>query len=256
LSHFYTLDGQLIDGLREARKTNPQPLPSPTTVLQLIKGQGLVYYFRKQMWESARTTPRQPGWTDEDDFEACLKYADEHSKNARERGGDFHTLIQGFHLSCIGEAGPPVCPAHFADQYDSYLRWYEKWVAKTISVEQVVIGDGYAGRIDHVAKLRDGRLAVCDVKSQDLAKRKSFNHYETHALQLGAYAGAWEKTYGSKVDALVSIYVSSNTPVTLESYVWPGFVDYYTKLFMGLLAVWCFSNNYFPDQITEDKATP
>ena len=246
MSHFYTLDGQLVDGLREARKTNPQPLPSPTTVLQLIKGEGLVYYFRKQMWESARTTPRQPGWTDEEDFEACLKYADEHSKIARERGGDFHTLIQRFHMSCIGEAAPPTCPPQFAEQFDSYMRWYEKWVAKTISVEEVVVGDGYAGRVDHVARLRDGRIAVCDVKSQALTKRKSFNHYESHAIQLGAYAGAWQKTSGGRADALVSIYVSSNAPVTLESYVWPGEPSFYHGLFVKLLDVWCFSNNYYP----------
>jgi len=246
-SHFYhAVTGQLIDGgLRAARLENG--LPSPTTVLNLLKSEALIRYIKRQAWEAAVTTPRNPGESDDDHYERCLRYADEHSKIARERGGDFHTLIQGFHLSCIGEGGPPVVPAHFADQYDSYLRWYEKWVDKTISVEQVVIGDGYAGRIDHVAKLRDGRVAVCDVKSQALTNRKSFNHYESHALQLGAYAGAWQKTYGSNVDALVSIYVSSNTPVTLEAYVWPRAVDYYSKLFMGLLAIWCFSNNYFPD---------
>jgi PD-(D/E)XK nuclease superfamily protein len=243
-SHFYTPDGQLVDGLREARKV--AALPSPTTILSMLKSEGLVRYLQRQAWEAAVTTPRNPGESDDDFYDRCLRWADEHSKIARERGGDFHTLIQRFHMSCIGEAAPPTCPPQFIEQFDSYMRWYEKWVAKTISVEEVVVGDGYAGRVDHVAKLKDGRIAVCDVKSQALTKRKSFNHYESHAIQLGAYAAAWQKTSGGWADALVSIYVSSNAPVTLESYVWPGAVGYYSKLFMGLLDVWCFSNNYFP----------
>lgn len=256
MSHFYTAQGECIEGLRAARKLSPLPLPSPTTVLSLIKSEGLIQYFKRQIFEATATTQRLPNWTDDEYYAAVTRYADEHSKSARDRGGDLHSLLQKFHLSCIGQAPPPEVPAHFMDQFDSYLRWYEKWIAKTISVEAVVIGDGYAGRIDHVAQLKDGRIAICDPKSQDLSKRKSFNHYETHALQLGAYAGAWQKTSGLKADVLVSIYISTSAPVTLEAYVWPAGVNYYNKLFMGLLEVWCLSNNYWPKQVEQLELVP
>ena len=55
-SHYYTKDGELIDGdLRLCRKLNG--FPSPTTVLNILGSPGLKYYFRRQMFEAACTTP-------------------------------------------------------------------------------------------------------------------------------------------------------------------------------------------------------
>ena len=103
MSHFYhAITGELINGgLREARKLNGLALPSPTTVLSLLKSEGLIFYFKKMMWEATSTTPRPPGMSDEDHFYACLKWADEHSKKSRETGGDFHSLVQRFHERCL-----------------------------------------------------------------------------------------------------------------------------------------------------------
>lgn len=245
-AHFYSpVTGQLIDGgLREARKVNG--LPSPTTVLSMIKGEALIRYFRRQMWEAAATTPRLSGQSDDDHFEACVKWADQHGKAAREKGGDFHSLIQRFHQSVIGEATPPVVPAQFADQYDAYLRWYETYVSRTLAVEAAIIGAGYAGRLDHCCLLNDGRVAVTDTKTQDLKKRSRFNYYPEWALQLGAYAGALQPIQG--VDVLVSVVVSSGPPpVALEAKYWERSPSHYTDLFLGLLRVWCHANNYWPD---------
>jgi hypothetical protein len=232
--HFYTATGQLVNGLREARTINPPPLPSPTTVLSLIKGEGLIYYWRKQMWESARTTPRQPHWTDEEDFKACLRWADEHGKGARDKGGDFHDEIERFNKSGWRNLAA-------SEQALSYYDWHDQYVAKSIAVEQIVFGNGYAGRMDHLALLRDGRVAVVDVKSQDVSKRSGkFNHYPEWALQLGAYAAAAKPV----PDVLVSVCISSNTPVVLEAYYWPGPPSYYANLFIGLLMVWKEFNSY------------
>lgn len=257
-SHFYhAVTGELIDGgLREARKLNGLALPSPTTVLSLIKGEGLLRYLKRQMWEATVTTPRQPRWTDDDYYEACLEYADEHAKAARERGGDLHNLIQRFHLSCLGEVLPPPVPKHFIDQYDSYLRWYEQYVDKTLAVEALVIGQGYAGRLDHCALLKDGRVAVLDIKSQDTTKNNGrFRFYpDTWALQLGAYAGALEPV--QHVDVLVSIAVSSNQPVALEAKYWERPPAHYHDLFLGLLKVWNLSNNYWPKQVEQLDLVP
>lgn len=250
-SHFYSpVTGELIDGgLREARKIGG--LPSPTTVLGLIKGEGLIRYLQRQAWEAGVTTPRNPGEGDDDYYARCCRHADEHSKGAREKGGDFHSLIQRFHMSCMGQADPPVIPGQFLWQYDQYAKWYKVYVERTLAVEACVIGQGYAGRLDHCALMKDGRVCVLDVKTQDTKGKGRFNYYPEWSYQLGAYAGALEPI--QHVDALVSVVVSSSQPVVLEAFTWPKPPAYYHQLFLGLLAIWMESNKYWPDPIAKPQ---
>ena len=243
-SHFYTPNGLCIEGLKAARKTSPLPLPSPTTVLSLFKGEGLIQYFKRQMFEAAVTTPRQPGWTDEEFFQACKKWADEHGQKARDKGGDFHDEIQKFHMGKflpIGEQNPMMA---------AYVEWYDRYVAQTLGTEMVVIGDGYAGRLDHLCELKDGRIAITDTKSQDISTKKGrFNYYPEWVLQLAAYAGAINRFPGpaeGSVDALLSICISSKPPYVVEAYTWPKPVAYYHDLFMGCLKLWKEISDYWP----------
>jgi hypothetical protein len=254
-NHYYhPTTGELIDGdLRQARKVNA--LPSPTTVLNILGSPGLKYYFRKQMWEATATTTRMPNESDDDFFDRCCRWADEHGQAARDKGGDFHTLCQKFHEDCLkgdGEnrrasyeqyrlttAGP------LAPQFQAYADWYCANVKRSLMVEQTVIGQGYAGRVDHVAELMDGRVAVCDVKTQDISKKKNrFTYYANWAYQLSAYWGAVKPL----PDVLVSVAVSSsaNQPVVVEAYYWPKPPSYYLDIFLGLLKAWNEENNYHP----------
>lgn len=255
-SHFYCSDGTCIEGLRAARKLDPLPLPSPTTVLSLLMSPGLVYYFKRQMFEAAVTTPRLPGQSDDEFWDACCAFADEHGKAARDRGGELHDLIQQFHMAVKHGAPPPVVPTQLAPQYGTYVDWYADNVAKSLAVEEVVVGAGFAGRVDHVCQLRDGRWAVCDAKSQALKGKRSFNKYTGHVLQLGAYADAWaygQSDTGRCVDVLMSIYISSDSgPAVLEAYEWPEPPHHYAQLFKGLLAVWSLENSYYPTRAVEE----
>ncbi len=243
VSHFYLPDGSCITGLREARKHSPLPFPSPTTVLSLLRSEGLLYYFRKQMWEATLTTKRQPHWTDDQDFEQCKKYADEHGKAARDKGTDLHDQIRDVHRRVIGPATSRSLPEPLRTQVGLYVDWYGKYVAKPIATEQVVIGNGYAGRLDHLCLLRDGRVAVTDIKSQDNSGRGHFNYYPEWSLQLGAYAAAVGQL-STEVDVIISVVISSKEPVVLESYTWPEKPDYYAELFLKLLALWRHWNQY------------
>jgi len=247
-SHYYTPDGKLISGgLREARLCNG--LVSPTTVLGMIKGPGLIKYLQRQMHEATATTPRNPSWTDDQYYNACEQWADEHSQAAKDKGLALHKLIQEFHQSLVGKL--PMVPMvaltpELASGYDLYLRWYEKWVRKTIAVEQFVVGQGYAGREDHYCILNDGRSCLVDVKTQDISKRKRFNFYSGWSLQLGSYSGACPPELPErKVDCIISIAVSSAGPAHLEAKVWDRPPSYYHGLFMGLLALWQEENSYW-----------
>jgi len=240
MSHFYDrTTGELIDGnLRDARKVGA--LPSPTTVLGILGSPGLKWYFRRQIWEATCTTPRPPGMADEDYWELCQKWADEHSQAARDKGGDFHSLVQKFHL---GEISPGFEPGELTPQFDAYVQWYHKNVKRSIMVEQAVIGDGYAGRVDHVAEMIDGRIACLDVKTQDITKKKKFTYYSNWGVQLGAYAGAIKPM----PDVLISIAVSSKEPVVVEAYEWPRKPEHYHSIFLGLLKYWREENSYWPE---------
>lgn len=249
-AHYYNATtGELIDGdLRVARKVGG--LPSPTTVLGMLTSQGLIEYFKRQMHEATATTPRQPGWSDENYFDACCRWADEHGKAAREKGGDFHSLVQRFHqgrlsLGALEDEGHPLLPQMLA-----YREWCQRHIAKTLAVEEVVRGDGYAGRRDHLAQLMgmgNPLTAVVDAKTQDIRKRGKFNAYPEWALQLGAYAGA-QPIFGPpvKVDCIVSIMVSSHEPVVVEAHYWPQPPEVYHRAFLNLLEVWKFWKNYYP----------
>jgi hypothetical protein len=245
-SHFYDpKTGELIEGgLREARKRSA--LPSPTTVLGILGSFGLKEYFRRQMFEATATTARQPNWTDDEYYAAVTKYADEHGQAARDKGGDFHDLVQRFHYE------PDRAPAFGYDagaigmrpQFEAYVDWYSKSVRRSIMVEQTVIGQGYAGRVDHVAEMMDGKVLCLDVKTQDTTKKKGkFTYYDQWPIQLAAYAGACK----IPIHGLMSVAVSSNLPAVVETKLWERPVDYYHDIFMGLLKFWKHSNSYFPE---------
>lgn len=246
-SHFYDkLTGDLIEGnLRDARKVGA--LPSPTTVLKILGSPALKIYFRRQMFESVATTPRLPGQSDDEYFASCCRWADEHGKEARDKGGDFHTLCQRFHEQARiggvdaqikwGENNLPMLP-----QFDAYMQWYRANVKRTIMVEQTVFGDGYGGRVDHVAQMMDGREAVLDVKTQDTKKKLSFTYYSEWPIQLGAYAGAIHPM----PDCLISVAVSRNEPVRVEAKVWDKPPTFYHDIFLGLLKYWQLDNSYWP----------
>jgi len=245
MSHFYDrTTGELIDGnLRDARKVGA--LPSPTTVLSILGSPGLKWYFRRQIWEATCTTPRPPGMADEDYWELCQKWADEHGQAARDRGGDFHSLVQKFHMKPFAQPmrasmmsqDDPLLP-----QFIAYTDWYFKNVKRSIMVEHAVVGEGYAGRVDHVAEMMDGQIACLDVKTQDITKKKKFTYYSSWSCQLGAYAGAIKPM----PDVLISIGVSSKEPVVVEAYEWPKSPAYYHDIFLGLLKYWCEDNDYHP----------
>lgn len=248
-SHFYNkLTGELIEGgLREARKLNGLALPSPTTVLGILGSFGLKEYFRRQMFEATATTARQPNWTDDEYYAAVTKYADEHGQAARDKGGDFHSLVQRFHERCMNgvealDQVDQVFCAELQPQFEAYVKWYGANVRRSLLVEQAVIGQGYAGRVDHVAEMMDGRIACLDCKTQDITKKKKFAYYSNFAIQLAAYAGAIKP----QPECLISVMVSSNLPAVVESKIWDRDVDYYHKIFMGLLSYWSFDNDYHP----------
>lgn len=234
-----------MEGLRAARKLSPLPLPSVSTVLSLIVSQGLIEYFKRQMFLATTTTPRPEFTNDDEYYRECCRWADEHGQQARDRGTELHDLIQAYNLARKHQKPVPSPPERWAGQYRSYVGWYEENVEKSLAVEEVLIGDGYAGRVDHICLLRDGRIAAVDTKTQNLVNKKKFSHYLSWAMQLGAYQKAYDYDPRPR-RALISLVFDPNGS-DFEAYEWPESPKYYAGLFMGLAEIWRAENNYRPE---------
>ena len=156
-------------------------------------------------------------------------------------------MVQNYHEAQLKgrTAALPVADPLWP-QFDVYIEWYRNNVRRSLMVEQAVVGQGYAGRVDHVAEMMDGRIAVLDVKTQDITKKKKFTYYSNWGVQLGAYAGAVISIVNPIPDVLISVAVSSNSPAVVEAYEWPKPPRYYYDIFLGLLKYWCEDNDYHP----------
>lgn len=243
--HFYQPDGTFIDGLRLARKT-PGALVSPSSVLGIFTSYGLQIYLQDMMWQATATTPRLEGESDEAWKERCHHAADEHSKAARDKGTAFHDWAQEFHkfwLQFKGRVVPAQMPTMMG-QCAAYEDWFKANVAEILAVEKFVVGDAYAGTLDLAVRLLNGQVAIVDTKTQGLKGKGTFGKYSRWSLQLGSYASAFEKTTAQQVDCLISVIVSSDEPVKLESYEWPKRVAHYSDLFQCALRLWKEDNNW------------
>ena len=104
-----------------------------------------------------------------------------------------------------------------AEELQPYLDVYERFLAEQVvevlSVEQRVYHEAhrYAGTIDLLARLRDGRVCVLDIKTGKTVDGT------THPLQLAAYATALE-SMGQPVDGRYVLHLPANKPGTLVRY--------------------------------------
>lgn len=249
-SHFYDRSGQLVEGLRAARKA--RAVPSPTTILECTMSYGLRKYFTDQIFHA--TIASLPPPDDPMNFEhwkmQVYDLADQHSKDARDKGASFHDWAQLLYLQW--PLVPDLMP-EWEPQCNNIILWFQENVKEVICVEQVVQGDGYAGRLDCAVLLKDGTVAIPDVKTQGMAKRKKFDCYSKWALQLAAYQRALERTLHVSASRLINLCVGSDVKEEFLAHQWPESVDYYYDIFKGLLAFWCLENNYYPTEEEEGK---
>jgi hypothetical protein len=248
VSHFYNpITGELVDGLREARKFNA--LPSPTTVK--AAGAGLIEYFKNQYAEAGFGCGCAVG-------EATVTYSEKkaeiylaaklHSEKAAMFGTALHNLcndhIQG------KEVVIPSDPL-LSGAFNSFAKWYDVNVEEALITEQVVKSDsyGYAGRVDLIALMKDKKIKVVDFKSQGTKPKNKVNFYRDWARQLASYAmaetyllaGEWMPM--PKVDGIISLAISSTEDGRIEAQEWTG-MDTHHAMFINQVELWRDENNY------------
>ena len=253
-SHFYSVNGEPLyevakkDGsgmrpftLADARKMDPMPLPSVTTILSILRKPALETWLIENAVLAAMTTPRPPEEPLDAFIERVLhteRVQDQESDIAKKRGIEIHDAIEGY----FAHGGPP----------DEIMEWIAPVVGfledqgEVLGSEQILVSeDGYAGRTDLIQTIGAGVL-IWDFKT---TKKLPKTAYNDHVLQLSAYANAFPKPPISPDFKLATgnIYISTVEPgkyVVCEHESFWG--DTYEMGFKPLLKHWQWANNYHP----------
>lgn len=220
--------------LSDARKLNL--VPSVTTVLKIKANEALMRWRLREVAIALETSPRIPGEGADRRIDRILNQDREQDETAR-RSADLGTQIHRCIELCL--LGKP-----FMDEIKPFV---EPVVAEVRKIgepelaEHVVIGNGYAGKVDLVVKLPGGERTIIDFKTTK--SMPSGRPRSDHEIQLGAYGGA---LYSGKTNIRTcNIYVSTLHPNDLAVFHYPDWRMGY-EMFQHLLAVWRFEHNYYP----------
>lgn len=241
--HYYDKDGNPVDGgLRVARKVNAYP--SVTTISSAVKNYGIETYKREMFGLSLLTLERKPEESDVDFIERANVDSEEHSKTAMEKGTHIHSLWESLDTISLAELDPLD-----TERVQILQTWKEENILKIEKSEQVVVSTrhGFAGRFDTLCRLKDGTRSgtrtLLDLKTMN-PKSGKMKPYESHLLQLSAYRLA----LGEDVACGNLLFNSSDKP-NIVFYKWDrAEVEEATPAFLGLLAYWQWSNNYYPNK--------
>ncbi len=151
-----------------------------------------VFYPRVTRILNVIAKPGVVGWM----LEVVKKEANRISRTAADLGTRIHAACESASKSPAG-----ACDEALQPYVAAYCGWLAANVTEVVATEMTVhhARHGYAGTVDVIARLRDGRLALLDLKTG-----KAPN--ESWPLQLAAYAGAL-KDMGQPLEARIVVHI-------------------------------------------------
>lgn len=260
-AHWYYTDGRPCyelekkDGkgmkaptLADARKL--QLLPSVTNMLRVLDKPALNDWKVEQGVLAVLTTPRLDGETDDAFVHRVLhteRVQDQEMTTARDKGTAIHDALEDYFL---GREGP-----------SDLKEWIEpaaKAIAargERVAVETILIGEGFAGRLDLIQEAPECWWIVDWKTTKNLPDPKK-GAWTEHRIQLAAYAAAWMRKLAHNGEAVPNkpvrtsnIYISTLEPgafVVCDHD--PDWQKTFSQGFMPLLTYWQWANNYVPVQ--------
>lgn len=170
-SHVYTVDfGE------------PYTVPSVTTVLRVLEKPALVPWAQGIVAEAAIDHRADiEGWVAVGGRDGAIGLLKQAATTKRDKaaavGTDVHNLAER-----IVRGEPVIVPAEIEPFVTAYRTFLERFQPTFLAVEEMVVGDGYAGTFDSIAVIA-GETWLLDIKT---AK----GVYKDTALQLAAYGAA------------------------------------------------------------------
>jgi hypothetical protein len=218
--------------LRDAKKLGL--LPSPTSILKVLRAPQLEAWLIEMACLAVLTAPRKEGEELDAFVERVLhteRQQDEQAQKARDLGTQIHAAIEAVLTGgqCPKELEPFVLPAI----------GQAKTLGRVSRTEIVVVGNGYAGRVDCI--LEGTSTTVLDFKTTGAVKLPNPAYWE-HELQTSAYAKALGTD--SPIQTAV-LYISTRTPGELSLCVQKEWASAWLA-FEHLLAYWRIANDYSP----------
>ncbi len=248
-SHWYSRDGKPAytmlkkDGgersttLRDARKHGL--LPSVTTIFNIMAKPGLDKWKLSKAVEAALIVSRDQGEPEE-------RYIDRVIERSRKEVMDAANLGTRIH-DAIDSAFDGIQPAPELRPYvEPTMACIASMKLQDIKREGVVtsLSDGYAGRVDLLAKF--GKSNICiDFKTRKTKEGEKITPYDFQPMQIAAYSyaafGDLSRCFGANV------YISTTEPGRIEvaSYT-PQKLQKEFDAFRSMLAMWRYLKNYDP----------
>jgi hypothetical protein len=134
--------------------------------------------------------------------------------SAADLGTRVHNAIDAF---IMGKA--PTLDPEAQKGFENFMTWLQgeelEFICGDVSVASVSIG--YGGRLDAIARRKNGRLVLLDWKTSNALR-------DEYPLQVAAYAQAFKETYGLAVDEAIVVRFGKDKaddfeprPVNLEA---------------------------------------
>lgn len=231
--------GEKNTTLADARKLGL--FPSVTSILSIKSKPGLDAWKLEQAILSALTLPRGTEETEDAFAKRVAVDMENQAAKAAEWGTKIHAECEEMHRMGIMIRRDDTFP--FVEEYE---QWFNENVLRVINVETTVVNPlvGYAGRLDLVAKLKDGTSAVIDLKTQKVKKEPVF--YREWGMQLAAYQQALYEQGGDFDELyLISVVIDSAKPGRPAIKRWEDEMRYWAA-FKHCAELWKFDRDYYP----------
>jgi hypothetical protein len=241
-SHFYLPSGAPLyevpnkskGGMRpatlaDARKVGA--LPSVTNVLSVCAKPGLEAWKQEQAIIAALTLPRLDGEALDAFAVRVVEDMGDQAAKAAEFGTQIHAACEEYARSkSLPSQDSPLLPF-----LKSWVEWFDKEVLTVIQCEEVVVGKGYAGRVDLSASTKSHGYTFIDLKTQKIKGKPVF--YPEWGMQLAAYC----KPSAGLAKGL-SVVIDSAEPGPVYTQTWDMEENY--KAFEHALGLWQHMKGY------------
>lgn len=173
-----------------------ESLPSVTSILKMWPKDGLVQWAANCAVDHIITESETRMFIDNDDLKAMEQGAKKAHLTMRDEAAGLGTMIHDAIEILLKGDKPENYYQHemVLSACEAWKRFASENMIEPLAVEQTVIGDGYAGRIDLVANM-NGRVTMIDFKT-------SKRFHDSFPMQIAAYCEAFEKTYGINISSM------------------------------------------------------
>lgn len=233
--------GVRAPNIKDAREMHL--VPSVTGVLQLLNKPNLNSWKEEQAVLAVLSTPKHPGESLDAFVHRVMqveRVQEQEAAKARALGSAIHDAIE----KAMNNHAWDLALAPFVKPI---IDWRMS-IGNVIWTEQVLVGNGYAGRADLLMESEQFNcLMLTDFKTTGTLPRES---YDEHKLQTAAYAAAVKRGNPSDNRPIwtTNVYISTKEPGKFVVHSQHDWMRTFLMGFKPILEYWQWANNYFPEE--------